>query len=69
MSEVSTHTCPQCGSNQFFRNNTPAGLVPYEKGADGKPLADLKHMFPVRPWFCKVCNYVELKYENPVEYD
>jgi predicted nucleic-acid-binding Zn-ribbon protein len=60
--------CPKCGQPSFFINDNLVGMpafMPTEN--EGEIEVTGRHFFTVRPYFCKLCGYVELKYENPLE--
>jgi hypothetical protein len=66
---ISEVPCPRCGQNTFFRELKPHALVPTTKNEHGEPVMYFTEGFPVRPWFCRTCSYVELRYEMPIELD
>lgn len=65
--ELSNRPCPRCGQSSFFKNNHSVGLPVYDSMIDGKLQLSSTIAFPVRPYFCKVCKYVEFSYEHPEE--
>jgi predicted nucleic-acid-binding Zn-ribbon protein len=62
----SNRECPRCGQMSYFMNATAVGLPVYQKTHAGNFIVDQSTHFPVRPHFCKVCNFVEFFVEKPV---